>query len=61
MIATEKKAGENGEYLKTNLIQVPYIRYAIIFYEKPVSALFDSKSEVNIICPIFAKELGLSI
>ena len=46
-----------------NLTRVPCIRYPITFRKKsmPVSALFDSGSEVNAIHPTFARELGLPI
>lgn len=55
------KNKNKSKNLKTNLIQVPYIQYFIIFQEQFVSILFDSRNEVNTIHLIFAKKLGLSI
>lgn len=51
-----------GEYPK-NLARVLCIRYNITFQKKSVLvlALFDSNSKVNVIYPIFAKELSLSV
>ena len=49
-----------GEYPE-NLAQVPCICYPINFEKKSVSALFDLVSEVNMVHPAFAKELGLLI
>ena len=53
-------AGKNDEESKDgypeNLAQVLYIRYPITFWKKsvPMSALFDSSSEINTIHPSFA-------
>lgn len=55
------KDSEGGEYLGTNLTQIPYIWYLITFQNKSVLVLFDLNREVNIIYPIFAQELGLPI
>ena len=51
-----------GEYPE-NLARVPCIRYPITFQKKsvPISALFDSSSEVNAIHPTVVRELGLPI
>ena len=50
-----------GEY--PNLARVPCVRYPITFQKKSVSmsVLFDSGSEVNVIQPTLARNLGLSI
>lgn len=55
------KNGDKNENSGTNLIQVPYIQYLITFQKQLVTVLFNSKSKVNNIHPIFTKELGLSI
>ena len=58
------RTGENSKkykYLEINLVQIPYIQYSIIFKEKSVLMLFDSRNEVNIIYPSFTKKLGFSI
>ena len=60
------KVGEDDNKSKSdcpNLARVPCIRYTITFQKKsvPISALFDSGSEVNAIHPTFAQELGLPI
>ena len=49
-----------GEYLK-NLVQVLCLRYPINCEKKSVLALFDLGSEINMVYPAFAKELGLPI
>lgn len=60
-----RKTGENGENkdenLGTKLIQVPCIRYPIIFWKQSVSALLNLGNKVNVIYLTFAKKLGLSI
>ena len=60
--AGKDSEGSKDEYPKS-LAQVPYIRYPITFQKKfvPMSALFDSGSEVNAIYPIFVQKLGLPI
>lgn len=55
------KDGEDGKYPETNLTQILYIRYPIIFRKKSVLALLDLGNEINAIHPTFAKERGLSI
>ena len=55
------KKSEDDEYLRTNLARVLYIRYPITFWRKFVLALLGLGSEVNIIHPTFAQELGLLI
>ena len=60
------EVGENGDESKgecPNLARVPCIRYPITFRKEsvPVSALFDSGSEVNAIHLTFARELGFLI
>ena len=50
-----------GENLRSNLTQVPCIRYPINFEEKSVLAFLDSSNEVNGVHIAFAKELGLFI
>ena len=59
-IAREKTV-ENGENLKFNFAQVLCICYIINFRKKSVLALFDLDSKVNVVYPIFAKQLGLPI
>ena len=54
----KKEAIEDDKNLRSNLAQIPYIRYPIKFGTKFVSAPFDSDSEVNAIHLIFAKKLG---
>lgn len=58
-----KNAEDNkkNKYLNTNLVQVLYIQYFIIFWEKFFLVLLNSRSDVNIIYLIFTKELGFSI
>ena len=58
----DSKKSKDGEYPK-NLARVLCTRYPITFWKKfvPVSALFNSSSEVNTIHPTFAQELGLPI
>ena len=55
------KNGDKEENLGSNLTQVPYIQYHIIFQKQLVPALLDSENEVNAIYPTFAKELGFFI
>lgn len=55
------RAAEEGDYLRTNLVQVLYIWYPINFWINFVSVLFDLSSEFNIIYLIFAKEIWLYI
>ena len=57
-VARKEAVGEN---LKSNFTQVSYICYPIIFRKKSVLALFNLSSKVNVVYPIFAKELGLFI
>ena len=57
----KEKAVEDCENPRSNLAQVPCIRYLINFGKKSILALFDSSSKVNAIHPTFAKELGLLI
>ena len=52
---------EDGKNSKTNLAQVPYIRYHNIVWKKSVLALYDLGNKVNTLYLAFAKELGLSI
>ena len=59
--AGTNKNNESGKYLKTNLAQVTYIWYPIIFRKKFVLILFDLNNEINIIYLTFTKKLGLSI
>ena len=63
IIAREKafENTENGENPRSNLAQVSYIQYSIVFNRKSVLALFDSDNKVDSIYPTFAKELGLPI
>lgn len=59
VIATKKKTvradedGEDGKY-SGNLVQVPGIRYPIIFRRKSMLNFFNLNSEVNAIDPTFA-------
>ena len=59
----DDKESKGSKNPRSNLTQVPYIRYPITFRKKSVlvSALFDSSSEFNAIHLTFAKELGPSI
>lgn len=56
-----EKDGEDGKYLETNFIQVPYIWYPITFWKKFVWALFNSSNEINTFYPTSTKKLGFSI
>ena len=56
-----KKAVEDGENSRSNLVRVPCIRYPIHFGKKSVLAFFDLGSKVNAIHPTFAKKLGFPI
>lgn len=53
---TDPKAQEGSE-----LLGVPYIHYPVQFIEFPVEALINSASDVNVMQPSFAKNLGLRI
>ena len=56
---TSKDGGKSeGEYPE-NLAQVSCIRYPINYGKQSVLALLDSGSEINVVHPAFAKELGL--
>ena len=55
------KDGEGGEYPRTNLVQVPCIRYPITFERKSVLVLLNLNNEINTIHPTFAQELGFAI
>ena len=61
--AEDGKDGDESEGEYPNLAQVLCIRYSITFWKKsmPMSALFDSSSEVNAIHLTFARELRLFI
>ena len=58
IIAREEGVNKNSG---SNLTEVTCIQYAINFRKKFVLALFNLCSEVNALCPIFAKELDLLI
>lgn len=59
-VETAEIAGKDGEKSKSdhpeNLVSVSCIRYPITFRKKsmPMLVLFDSRSEINAIHPIFA-------
>ena len=55
------KNKDKNKTLGINIIQVLCIQYPIIFQKKSIFALFNPKSEINTIYPIFAKELGFFI
>ena len=54
-------ADKNSENLKSNLTQVLYIQYSIIFEKKSVWALFHLCNKVNAIYTTFAKHPRLPI
>ena len=56
-----KKDKNGDEDLGSNLARVSYIQYPITFQKQSVSALLNSKSEINAIYTTFAKQLGLPI
>ena len=58
---TREKVIEDDENPRSNLAQVPCIRYPINFKEKSLLALFDSVNKVNIIYATFTNEQGLPI
>ena len=58
--ASKDREKSEDKYLK-NFAQGPCICYPINFGKKPVLALFDLSSKVNIVYPAFAKELNLPI
>lgn len=64
-VSQNVKTGENGKNrdkdLGINLTQVSYIKYFIIYQKQSMLALLNSRSEINVIYPTFAKELGLPI
>lgn len=56
-ITRKVEANENSkvdEYPKTNIAQVLYIWYLIIFRKKSMSAFLNLSSKVNVIYPTFA-------
>ena len=60
-LVTVVREEEVGENLGANLAWVSCIHYPINFGKISVLALFDSNSEINAVCPAFAKKPGLSI
>ena len=57
----EVKDVKDCENPRSNLVQIPCIRYSINMKKKSVSVLFDLGSEINAIHLTFDKELGFSI
>ncbi len=59
-MTASSEADASAQAPKT-LKRVPYIRYPVWFQEsQPIKALIDSGSEVNVMTPAYAAELGLT-